>query len=426
MREFEQLTNKVISEQLISRVLTEFFRRRLADHGVVLTDTQIEQIRAKVRENPNGPGQMTLDAEQEQVLRAATGQDDFVISIPDDMDDETRGILEGQSKQLLSEIAELYEDYPRRVLEDYFGRLEELTNRFRKEREEFSARLHKTWEYPLRLLQLHIELAIRVGSEFNREVRPAAVEGNDLVFEALTRLHARGCQVASEVLVLLEAGFADGADARWRSLHELTVTAYLLKEHGNDLAERYLLHDVVESYWAAKQYRDDPEKLGPMPISDEEFTQLEHNVSSLVTRFGKDYKNSYGWAAELLGVKKPRFAQLERKAELGHIRPRYKLASHNVHAESKGIYFRLGLFPGSETTILLAGASNAGLADPGHSTALSLTQLTIALLMSRPNSDRVTWCRVFIDLAERIGEFFLEVHNKLQDRSGDEETHTEE
>ncbi len=82
-----------------------------------------------------------------------------------------------------------------------------------------------------------------------------AKEG-DFVFDVVIRLHARACQIASEVLKLLKSGFADGAHARWRSLHEVAVVALFIHKHGNDVAEKYLLHDVVESYRAATQYRN--------------------------------------------------------------------------------------------------------------------------------------------------------------------------
>jgi hypothetical protein len=43
---------------------------------------------------------------------------------------------------------------------------------------------------------------------------------------------------------------------------------------------------------------------------------------------------------------------------LDYLRPYYKLASHNVHAQPKGILFKLGLVQNQD--ILLAGPSNYG------------------------------------------------------------------
>lgn len=42
--------------------------------------------------------------------------------------------------------------------------------------------------------------------------------------------------------------------ARQRTLHELAVVALLLKEHGPSLAERFLLHEIIETCIAAERY----------------------------------------------------------------------------------------------------------------------------------------------------------------------------
>ncbi len=41
---------------------------------------------------------------------------------------------------------------------------------------------------------------------------------------ALLMLHARTCLVASELETMIRCGYADGAAARWRTLHEMAVT----------------------------------------------------------------------------------------------------------------------------------------------------------------------------------------------------------
>ena len=69
-------------------------------------------------------------------------------------------------------------------------------------------------------------------------LRSKARDSDSALIEALLHLHARGCQVASEVEVLLEAGFADGALSRWRTLHEVTTVACFLHKHGNDAGKR--------------------------------------------------------------------------------------------------------------------------------------------------------------------------------------------
>jgi hypothetical protein len=82
------------------------------------------------------------------------------------------------------------------------------------------------------------------------------------------------------------------------------------------------------------------------------------------------------------------------------------MASHNVHANPRGVFFRLGLYPDNEH-ILLAGPSTAGFAEPGHGAAISLGGVTIALLNLRPNLDRIVMSRIFLEVIDRIGSEFL-------------------
>jgi hypothetical protein len=53
-----------------------------------------------------------------------------------------------------------------------------------------------------------------------------------------------------------------------------------------------------------------------------------------------------------------------------------------VHAGQHGIYSKLGQLGNSE--VLLAGASNAGLVEPAHNTALTLVQITSHLFPDQP------------------------------------------
>ena len=52
----------------------------------------------------------------------------------------------------------------------------------------------------------------------------------------------------------MESGRAYGAMARWRILHEINVVITLIAEHGDELAGRYLAHEIVESARALAVY----------------------------------------------------------------------------------------------------------------------------------------------------------------------------
>ena len=148
--------------------------------------------------------------------------------------------------------AEMAQNMLRSIKKDAFtGGLQEAE----AERLAFEERLVAMWRRPLDLLDLFIHLSTEAGSDFNSAFRKDAAGSGDAVFEALIRMHGRACQVAREILTLLRAGFADGAHARWRTLHELAIVACVISEAGPDLAERYLRHDTVERYKLACQHQ---------------------------------------------------------------------------------------------------------------------------------------------------------------------------
>ena len=263
------------------------------------------------------------------------------------------------------------------------------------------------------LLDLVIALSTEAGTEFNRKVRNEAVGSSDAVFEALIRLHAKACQVSGEVLALLRAGFADGAHARWRSLHEISVVASFIREHGQELAERYLLHEKIQQYKLACDYEKFFDRLDFEPLSKETSDNLKVQCDELIARFGDAFKNDYGWAASAIGSHRPTMSDIEQHVQLDHMRPYYRMASDNVHPNSHGAYFRLGLHS-SQDKVLLAGPSNLGLADPGHSTAISLLQVTTNLLVTESIFDCVVTIKVLSELTNEVGEAFLKVHQELE------------
>ena len=289
------------------------------------------------------------------------------------------------------------------------------------ERRAFEERLWDHWKEPLSLLDLFISLAREAGDDCNRELRENATFANSNLLDALTALHARACQIASAVLILLRSGFADDAHARWRSLHEISVVGNFIAEHGEKLAERYLLHDTIQRYKLASALHEYADRVNEEPLTDAEFEDLKSSRDDLVQHFGKPFVEDYGWAADILNNQRPTMKNIERSVQLEHWAPYFRMASGNVHANAHGTYFRLGLNqePGE---VLLAGPSNTGFAEPADSTAISLFQITVALLTIEPNLDRLVYCSILQRLADEVGESFIEVQNKLESLDNAEES----
>lgn len=250
----------------------------------------------------------------------------------------------------------------------------------RDEKAEFEEHIRRIWGKPLDLLEIFLELCLEAAILFHENIESHITSENKHLYQALLRLHARGCQVGAEVLTLLNSGFADGAHARWRTLYEITIVAYFISENGNDIAERYICHDTIESYRAINVYQKCHKRLGYESCTEEEIVEVTTAFNKLCKRFGPNFKEQYGWASEAIHKEKPLFVDIENATNFDHWRAHYKLASHNVHAGPKGIVFRLGMPTKTLGKIrLLPGPSDSGFTDPAHCTAISLYQLTCAL-----------------------------------------------
>ncbi len=276
----------------------------------------------------------------------------------------------------------------------------------------FRSRLARRWQEPLRLLSMLLAMCFDLGSEISTELGASKEAGAPHLRGVLIRLHARACQITAEITLLLSSGFADGAMARWRSLHELAVISSFILQNGESTAERYLLHSVVESYRGAVQYNNYCSKLGEVPFSSRQLDNMKNRFEALIDRFGKPFGTPYGWAADKLGKKQSTFADIEQATKIDYLRPYYKLASHNVHANPKGILFKLGML--RENEVLLAGPSNYGLADPGQLAAVSLAQVTAALAQLRPSLDTSIALTTLAKWSREIGISFVKVQRAIE------------
>lgn len=382
---------------------------KLRERGIILTDEQLKGLETKL-ENWETDS-LTLNLDDDQLMVVGLSPDNHLAIDIDPADVEKiekaiEKVIEEAIPSITSEVSDLF-------LNEWKKQAPSLLEEQRADRSRFAAdHIRAVWGKAIDLLEILLSVTLEAGAEFNDYIRSSAAHDN-LVLEVLTRLHARGCQVGAEILTLLKNGFADGAHARWRTLHEIAVTSYFISKHGKDVAERYLHHTVIDTYRAALKHQEHCKALNFEPITEVAMNNLKVQRDNLVARFGRAYRADYGWAANALGKDDPKFTAIEEDVGLEHLRPFYKLANLNVHAGSKGIAFRLGLTSANEN-LLLAGPSQFGLAEPGQNTAVSINQLTVTLLTIRPSLDRLTFIRATQKLVSEIYEAFLEIDANLE------------
>ncbi|WP_237401515.1 DUF5677 domain-containing protein, partial [Rhodovulum sulfidophilum] len=230
--------------------------------------------------------------------------------------------------------------------------------------------------------------------------------------EALMILHARACQTTLEILTLIESGFPDGAYARWRTLYEITVVAFFISRFGDEVAKRYIAHDVVSARdLLENEFKFAGEVFDPSSLEGPA-RRIEDDYEAVVELFGRSFKGPYGWAADSLGCKAPRFQDLEQAVDWGALPPEYKWSSFKVHAGSAGTLRTLGSILGDK--IIHSGATNAGLQTPAIHTASSLLQITSLIFPNPHQLETAVQLKALLILRDKVVKECRKAARKLE------------
>jgi len=279
------------------------------------------------------------------------------------------------------------------------------------------------WGQAFDLLEAVIQVAYETGEDFLTSHGEQAEKEEDLVFYVLTRLQIRACRTGEEALMLMKNGYGLAAQARWRVLHEVVVVSMFIAKHGADVAERYLLHDGIESWRAIEEYQARVDRLPEYePASDEEVSEAQRVRDELVERYGDAFASSYGWAVDALSsnpdlVSQRGFVAIEEDVGMDHLRSHYRMASHPTHANPKGILFVPDQHAANDA--LLAGPSIYGMADPGHAVCISLTNITATVLGSRHGMAMPFVVNAMLRLTDEAGDAFLKAGKTVDSANPD-------
>ena len=399
------LLQRLLEQQLSDRpylAFTELIETKLEAQGISLSPRERERLQSIFRSETDDAGKFRL--------RRWKWWDKQDVSI-EITEEELQQFKTDFSSFLENGLQEVIDEVSADVAETILGTLRKTWRQEKRKQDteirRFRSRLGRRWEPALSLLRMFVTISRELGEEVSTSYFESEDQGRPTLMDVQARLHARACQVSEEIVCLLGAGFADGAMARWRTLHEIAVVGLLLSHHGEALAKRYVAHEVVESRKAAREYQKHCGTLGFEPVTPEEFSELEQQYEDAVGRYGQEFKAPYGWAAGFAHRSNPSFADIERAAGIEHLRSYYKLASHQVHSNPKGVFFKMGLM--DETDVLLAGPSDFGLADPGQSTAVSLAQVTASLITVAPTLDGIVGVKILTVLTTEVCDLFAQV-----------------
>jgi len=280
----------------------------------------------------------------------------------------------------------------------------------RKLQMRFETQLYERWKVPLDLFECLIQISLESGKKYKKKLNNKKNNKNNFKYDAIIKLHARALHISNEIAILLKSGYADGANARWRSLHELAIISFFLCENNNDVSKRYLEHRIIRELKEAKDYRIHYKKLGYPPIKRKEFLLLEKEAEKLCKKYSDRFHDDHGWIPSSI-LKERNIKALEQSVKLDKLRPYYNLACDSSHGGSKGFY-RLGLADDSQDKIFLVGSSSYGLADPLQNSVISLSHVTSCLLVLEPDFESILQIFVMNNFMSEICEKAVEVHNE--------------
>lgn len=384
----------------------EIFARQLIHEKLEALGIQNEDLAADLVRYVMGD----RTAEVEARIDAAAGPDVVISFGPEDID-RLKEFQRNLSQELPELLLNMSSEAAGPMLADYKRQWRAYRPHEIESFDQFKTNLQARWGKGLDALRMLLELCRDIGSEF-METRARARKHSHRA-EALIALHMRACQVTSEIICLLENGFADGATARWRTLHEISVVATLIGDGDETLAKRYLDHEAIEAKRALDTYDACETISGREPASTSARRGIVSGFESAVKKYGPDFSGHFGWAAGYYnGNKNPKFVHLQEAAGRAAMQSDYKTASYNVHASARGLFGRPSASVGSYS--MVAGATNAGLANPGKFTAYSLVQITGMLLGKDMDLDQMARIRATLQLRDEIPGAFSEAASKLR------------
>jgi len=282
--------------------------------------------------------------------------------------------LPGSPQQSVSRaVASLIESRVTELMSS--DRLAKRKARRASRRNAFRRRLMRRWSDALDSLEELIAKCAELGDLV------AEIQHDDSqLFWALDLLRSRAVQIGWEVHILASSGYADGAYARWRTLHELAVVSEFLREFGEDAAVRYLEHVHVKNRQVIREYNECCQNgLGYPAIPQSDVDNSERKKKQLLERHGPEFGKQLGWAAKWCGKKDPSFLDLREKVGYKHWKAHYGMANHAIHAGPHGVLFRLG-HPLKSKPLPLSGPSLVGIGVPIHASAISLMHVTFSFI----------------------------------------------
>ena len=160
---------------------------------------------------------------------------------------------------------------------------------------------------------------------------------------ALSKVTLRAYDMVGEIIALARAGYADGALARWRSLHEICVIAIFLSKQSDKCAQMYLAHSVIEELRLIESNEASGTIGAKSGRVDKYWCALKEHKNQLIQIYGSAFAKDYGWASVELNRAKITFRELESNVGMESFRQSYQHANSATHGGALAALTRISL-----------------------------------------------------------------------------------
>jgi hypothetical protein len=389
--EFTQL-NLYLTEEQLNNIVTQLLMPNLNSVNFSFTKEQLLNTKYSKEEDTVEDVLNILENKEQQF--------ENFINLSNDQRGEYSALL---AKRIAKErLSYIYKNIP-----DYFIKLKNGSMTVKQSIDEI-------WGQTLDLFELLINTAIEITTNFDVSELENFNENIDL-YDTLQRLQGRACLLSNEILILLRAGFADGAYARCRTLYETMVISCFITDNGNETARRYLDYSIVNDLNEAKLSIKYNEILEDDLINNSEIEELEKEVNQLALQYGQLFiEGDYNWALNIIqprNKKKIQFWEIEAKVDfVKHMKPFYKSSSNNIHSASSSLYSHRGLNSNISHNILM-GASDLGIEVPCELASYLINITTSNLILYKAET---TETLIQISLLGKIKEDLKKCLNKIE------------
>lgn len=396
------------NEQLLSLALAKAAKRQ----NLSLSELEIQRLMNAILNACEGKIQLDLDppcglgATEEDIQAAVHALvSELDQSISDVIQDVTRAISQAVP-EALAKAADVVSDH---LSENALEHASQLRNAHADRTET----VQRTWGVALDQLDFLRNIVLEWSCEAV-ELRSGPYANPNTSF-ALNKLVARAYEVVGEIVTLARAGYADGALARWRSLHEVCVIAMFLGKQSDRCARMYLSHHQVEELRLLEVDRASGAANSNDSQNDRYLVHLRRQKVAMTNTFGAAFAGDYGWASIELGRAKTTFRELESHVGLEMLRHGYQRANSTVHGGALATLTRISLGIGAVDSATVPPAYGCEVAT--HYASASLSMMVAEFCLGTESADLVAMSIVIHNHASKIREQIAHIQTEISGKS---------